>query len=106
MRQHLNALVTERALVLLSSARGAGLLDAIPEHRLVDMKNVCARLSPELAARLQQTVELLGVTRRRFLEAAIIDALDTADRILESEGVPDLFLEPVSRQSVEVEVTP
>ncbi len=105
MRQHLNALVTERALVLVSSARGAGLLDAIPEHRLVDMKNVCARLAPPLAARLQQTVELLGVTRRRFLEAAIIDALDMADRILESEGVPEALGEGRQRQSIEVEVT-
>ena len=47
----------------------------------IQLKNVCAKLSRELADRLDSTCSVLDISKRRFIEAAIIYALDEADRI-------------------------
>lgn len=47
----------------------------------LQLKNVCAKLSSELADRLDSMCGLLDISKRRFIEAAIIYALDEADRV-------------------------
>lgn len=47
----------------------------------LELKNVCAKVSPQLADRLDNTCSILSLSKRRFIEAAIIHALDEADRI-------------------------
>jgi len=45
------------------------------------LKNVCAKVSQQLAERLDQMCGVLDLSKRRFVEAAIINALDEADRV-------------------------
>ena len=103
MRTPFDALVTERALHFLSEHRGDALVDIVMEHSdlgPVPTKNVCAKVSVELSDQIDQVVALLGINKRRFLEAAFIDAVRRSNAILEAEGVLELLrLEAVSAET-------
>lgn len=47
----------------------------------LQLKNVCAKVSQQLADRLDNMCGVLDLSKRRFIEAAIINALDEADRV-------------------------
>ena len=47
-----------------------------------DIKTVCAPISIELFDRLSNTLNVLDISKRSFIEAAIIEALDRADVIM------------------------
>ena len=68
------------------------------------MKNVCASIHGDLVARLENTLSLLSMTKREFLESAIIDALDKADVVMEETGVTDYLEELAEHQAKEREV--
>jgi predicted transcriptional regulator len=64
--------------------------DAIIEHFVekdgdvidkLQLKNVCAKVSQQLADRLDNMCNVLDLSKRRFIESAIINALDEADRV-------------------------
>lgn len=92
MRSPLNALLTEKALHAVSIRRNAELTDHIlnnPEWEppQVAIKNVCAKVSVDLSDEIDEVVALLGISKRRFLEAAFIEAIAMARQIMEDEGV-------------------
>jgi len=92
MRSPLNALLTEKALHAVSIRRNAELTDHIlnnPEWEppQVAIKNVCAKVSIDLSDEIDEVVGLLGIHKRRFLEAAFIEAIAMARQIMEEEGV-------------------
>jgi hypothetical protein len=68
------------------------------------IKNVCAALQGDLVQRLEDTLALLGMTKREFLESAIIEALDKADLIMMECGVTDYLDDLAERQAKEREV--
>jgi flavin-binding protein dodecin len=99
MRSPLDALVTEKSLFLISTSRNADLLDLIVDGRLegnIPLKNVCAKVTPQLAARIDEVVDLLGVSKRRFLEAAFVEAVERAHQIMKAEGVWEVLGEDVA----------
>jgi len=55
----------------------------------LQLRNVCAKLAPELADRLDSMVSVLGISKRLFIERALIDALDHCDEIIAAHGVPE-----------------
>lgn len=55
------------------------------------MRNVCALISVPLFERLESSCALLDLTKRQFIEAALIEALDKADLIVQEEGVFEHF---------------
>jgi hypothetical protein len=63
------------------------------------MRNVCALIAVPLFDRLEGACALLDLTKRQFIEAALIEALDKADKIIEDEGVFRHF-ETLSNSSV------
>jgi len=70
------------------------LIDKLPEQgfeaegvNFPPVKNVCAKVSVELSERLDDTVSTLGMSKRQFIEMALIQALDFADHMLECVGV-------------------
>lgn len=78
--------ITYRALAfkfdtLRNESISDALLDSVESHPQI--KNVCAKLSVELSDRIDRTVDQLGVSKRKFIEAALIEALDFADHVLE-----------------------
>ena len=99
MRTPLEALVTARALHFITSRHNPELVDAVVEHSdltgapSVHIKNVCAKVSNRLSDSIDEVCGLLGVQKRRFLEAAFMDAVERAYAIIEAEGVYDLLTE-------------
>lgn len=55
----------------------------------VPLKNVCAKLSVELSDRLDSVVGLLSISKRSFIEMALIQALDYAEHAIECVGALD-----------------
>lgn len=57
-------------------------LDKAASNGSPEIKTVCAPIAIELFDRLTETLTLLDISKRRFIEAAIIEALDKADAIM------------------------
>jgi hypothetical protein len=74
----------------MAELRGPGfLLDAVIEQdrqgRLT--RQICAKVAPQLADDLDSVVTELKVSKRRFIEAAIVDAVERAKAIMQAEGL-------------------
>ncbi|KVE52961.1 hypothetical protein WI94_19305 [Burkholderia vietnamiensis] len=64
------------------------------------LRNVCTKVTPELADRIDAAVSLLGVSKRRFLEAAFIEALLKVEDLMRAEGVGDGSLQELIRSKM------
>lgn len=53
--------------------------EAIEEFK---MRQVCAMVTPQLFQELEGTCQLLGMSKRKFVEAALIDAMEKAATIV------------------------
>jgi len=62
------------------------------------IKNVCAKVSAQLSDDIDQVCGFLHISKRKFLEAAFIEAVDKARRIIEAEGVNEYFSEKADAQ--------
>ena len=62
-------------------------------EKSLQLKNVCAKISVQLADRLDGVCGLLDISKRRFIEAAIINALDEADRVTAELKLEESFQE-------------
>ena len=99
-RTQIDALVTLKSLEIIAS--NEFLLDAVLDDRLgsteqMPVRNVCAKISSELADRLDNLCSFLSISKRRFIEAAIIDALEKSGEIIREEGVNEHLAEQESR---------
>jgi hypothetical protein len=52
-----------------------------------EFKTVCTPLSIPLFDRLSNTLSILDISKRKFIEAAIVEALDKADEIIRQVDV-------------------
>jgi hypothetical protein len=88
-RTNLDSLITEKSLALVNGSGSEFLLEIMTEQGTVDLpiKNVCAKVSIELSDDIDSIVNLLGISKRKFLEAAFIDAVARAKEIIKDEGV-------------------
>lgn len=71
-------------------ASGSNLMELVASEAIennVPMKNVCALIHQELFDDLTSTCALLDISKRTFIEGAIIDALKKAEAIMASEGL-------------------
>jgi hypothetical protein len=68
------------------------------------IKNVCAAINGDLVERLENTLGILKMSKREFLESAIIDALDKADAVMDECGVNDYLEELADHQEKSREV--
>lgn len=48
-----------------------------------ELRNVCAKLSVALADRLDNTLGLIDMSKRQFIEMALIEALDKVDQAVQ-----------------------
>jgi hypothetical protein len=53
----------------------------------VQTKNLCAKVSPELADQVDDVCATLGLSKRRFLEAAFITAVARAHELMQADDV-------------------
>lgn len=95
MRSSIDSLVTEKSLSLVHLRRNSNLLDLIDSGAVKveageDMiKNVCCKVHVSISDEIDEIVGILGVSKRRFLEAALVDAIASARDIMDKEGVWD-----------------
>lgn len=92
MRTPLDALITEKSLNFVHGQGNPDLADLVlngPGSESLPVKNVCAKVAPELADEIDGICGLLGISKRRFLEAAFIEAVRKAKTIMAAEGVMD-----------------
>lgn len=89
MRTPLNLLVTERALAVVAGGGGQFTEMVIDGAESPEIKNVCAKLSVKLADEIENICAVLDVSKRRFIEAALLEAVHRAKRIMDQEGVWD-----------------
>lgn len=85
-------LVRYKALHLKYVSDNIAFTDMLAENKVehtVPMKNVCAMITQELFDDLTGTCGLLDISKRSFIEMALIEALGKAHAILEQEGVYD-----------------
>jgi hypothetical protein len=83
-------LIRLKALQLKAQNTGQNLMETVGEQLLRDpevtkelkLRQVCAMLPPVLFEKLEATCEMLGVTKRKFMEGALIEALDRAEAIV------------------------
>jgi len=84
-----NEFMHYRVLAFKYSLRNEELTEAlIAQGEAPQLRNVCAKLAPELAERIDRTVSVLGISKRLFIERALIEALDQVDAILDAHEVP------------------
>jgi len=84
-----NEFMHYRVLAFKYSLRNEDLTEClIAQGEGPQLRNVCAKLVPELAERIDRTVSVLGISKRLFIERALIEALDQVDAILDAHEVP------------------
>lgn len=90
MSNHFDQLIRYKALAFKFSGAGFSLVDAVLEQNgpeALKMKQVCAPLSVQLVERMENVLGLLNMSKREFIEIAVIEALDKAEAIIDEENV-------------------
>ena len=81
-------LLTLKILQFKHSHENTALLDhAVDSLQSPDIKNVCAKLHISLVDRLERSLSILEMSKRQFIETALISALD------EFEDLFDTYIE-------------
>lgn len=99
-------LIRYKALHLKYTSDNMGIVDMIldPKNTNVQgdlpMKNVCAMIHQSLFDDLSHTCSLLDISKRSFIEMALIEALNKADEIMRQEQLEEHL---VSRSNPEGE---
>ena len=89
-----------KALAFKFGLQNSDLVDAAVASGQVSipLRNVCAKLTVELAERLDQTCVNLAISKRQFIERALVEAMDQADAALDACGALDDLRELQERQ--------
>jgi hypothetical protein len=101
----LDEVIRYKALHLKYVSGNQGLTDMLAEGKFehnVPMKNVCAMVTHALFDDLTATCALLDISKRLFIEAALVEALQKAENILEQEGLHD-YLAAKANGSLQIE---
>jgi len=79
-------LIQLHALKLKAAVTGSHgrFIDAVLEHSEVQgLRQMCAKVPDSLYQRLEEVTDLLNMSKREFIEAAVASALDRADDIIQ-----------------------
>ena len=80
-RTQFERLVTQKAMDFVSNAQNEKLTDFMIESGEVDrhMKNLCTKVSIPLSDKIDNLCSILVISKRKFCEAAFIEAIDKAE---------------------------
>lgn len=102
VRTRINALVTEKTLHRLSACLNEVLVDSVTDQEgeeSVLIKNLCAKVSVNLSNEVDRICANLMVSKRLFIESAVVDAVNRAEVIMEREGLYSSLDIPSSEES-------
>lgn len=90
MRSAVDSLVTGSVLHQMNSnSRVWDWIVETPENEgAPEIKNVCAKVHSSLSDKLDSVCQTLGVSKRIFIESALVDAIRVAEKIMREEGFP------------------
>ena len=71
------------------SGRGPLLEHVLETNDIPEVRQMCAKVSVKLYADLEEVTNLLGMTKREFIEEAVGDALKRAHAAIDASGVVD-----------------
>lgn len=75
--------VLKRKAVLEGAHPGSRLLDAVLDaHDGPEIRQLCAKVTSTLYMRVERSCEALDLTKRQFVEWAVMDAVQRAERSL------------------------
>jgi hypothetical protein len=85
----MRALQFKSSLEGQSSGNNYAMEKAIEEHaaKSDEFKTVCAPISVPLFDRMGDKIQILGMSKRQFIEMAIVEALDRCDEIMNEVDV-------------------
>lgn len=88
-------LIRYKALNFKYTHDNQGFIDMAAEGRLgehnIPMKNVCAMITQELFDDLTSVCGLLDISKRSFIEGALIEALQKAHKVMDDEGIEEIL---------------
>lgn len=88
-RTQFEELVLGKAYEVKNALANSDIFDVLEKSGQLDnvtqLKNVCAKVTIQLSDELDEVCGLLSISKRRFLEAALIEALKTARSIMNDE---------------------
>lgn len=61
----------------------------IENNETPELRQMCAKVHPSLIDRLDQVTNLLDMSKREFIEAAVSDALARAEQAIDRSGALD-----------------
>jgi len=90
MRSQFNSLCTRAVLQRIDESQGVAAVSA-PDDRGVpsDWANVCARVPEGLSEQISEAARFCGISKRRFIEACLVEGLRQLEEVSRSEGVPE-----------------
>lgn len=103
-RTQFERLVTQKAMDFVSNAQNEKLADFMIESGQVDrhMKNLCTKVSIPLSDEIDNLCSILDISKRKFCEAAFIEAIEKAQAIMREEGVFAVFDEDLPEEARDV----
>lgn len=98
-RSPIDALITEKTLSFMSTANSSEVLEYTLENsETPELKNLCTKVHPELAKRIDNLCNNLDIRKRQFCEYAFIEAVEKAEKIIQDEGLIE-YLSEIQDQS-------
>lgn len=85
--QYFNEVLLSKALAFKLGADNQVLLDLGLEHSDQPMKQVCAKLSQKLSDQIENVCGILDISKRQFIEMALINAIDEFDQIADEYDI-------------------
>ena len=80
---HKNEYLAYKVLEKKYCDRGYDLIDyAIEKGDDVPVRNMCAKVHPAMIDRVDNVCEILGISKRRFIESAVATAIHEAEELL------------------------
>lgn len=103
-RTQFERLVTQKAMDFVSNAQNEKLTDFLIESVQADpqMKNLCTKVSIPLSDKIDNLCSILDISKRKFCEAAFIEAIEKAESIMREEGVFAVMDEDLPEEVLDV----
>ncbi|EKG3508766.1 hypothetical protein O2268_005470 [Salmonella enterica] len=108
-RSGLNSLVTCKCLDIINSNVNSRITELVADNYVYTdgspiFKNVCAKVPVDLSDKIDSLCGFLSISKRAFIEKALLDAVNLAENIIDEEQVYD-YLTPDDSNKKDIKPT-
>ena len=83
------------------SVRG-DVIETLADQNPTKFRNMCAHVSPEFYEEVDGVCAMLGMSKREFITAALVDAVEAAREIMQSSGLNASYALLATEQNITV----